>query len=56
MVALNKNATATTLPLARFSEMLTGVRQGRDVTTGTVYRLDGTVTLPARGALVLELQ
>lgn len=56
MVALNKNATVITLPLARFGEMLAGVRQGRDVVTGTVHRLEGTVTLPARSALVLELE
>ncbi|AVR98315.1 glycoside hydrolase family 13 protein [Pseudoduganella armeniaca] len=57
MVALNKNAAATTLPLARFGEMLAGIKRGRDVASGAVFDLaQDTVTLPARSALILELE
>lgn len=59
MVALNKNRTATALERDRFREMLAGVTQGTDVITGTTYHLDGPdgkLVLPARTALILELQ
>jgi glycosidase len=55
MVALNKNKTQVVLDTARFVEMLKGIRQGKDVMTGQVHVLDKTVTLPARSALILEL-
>ncbi len=56
MVILNKNKAETTLPTARFAEMLAGVHEGWDVATGKRYALDGTLTLPPRSALILELQ
>jgi glycosidase len=56
MVILNKNKADTPLELARFAEMLGGVHAGVDVATGARYALDGSVTLPARTALILELQ
>ncbi|WUR12257.1 glycoside hydrolase family 13 protein [[Empedobacter] haloabium] len=57
MVALNKNASATVLPLARFGEGLAGMKRGRDVASGAVFDLtQDTVTLPARSALILELE
>jgi hypothetical protein len=56
MVALNKNERPVTLPTSRFHEMLAGVRTGTDVITGVTYHLDGSVTLPARTAVILELQ
>ncbi|QGZ39435.1 glycosidase [Pseudoduganella flava] len=56
MVALNKNRQAVTLDAARFGEMLHGVTQGRDVITGQTYPLAGSIALPARTALILELQ
>jgi glycosidase len=55
MVALNKNKTEMTLDTARFVEMLKGVKQGKDVISGKSVSLDGKVTLPARSALILEL-
>jgi glycosidase len=55
MVALNKNKTEMTLDTARFVEMLKGVKQGRDVISGKTVSLDGKVTLPARSALIVEL-
>jgi len=56
MVVLNKNGTATDLELERFSEMLRDVKEGKDVATGHIYSLSGTTKLPARSALILELQ
>lgn len=57
MVALNKNPGATALPLARFGEGLAGMKRGRDVVSGAVFDLSGdTVALPARSALILELE
>jgi neopullulanase len=56
MVALNKNTAATKLSTDRFREMLSGARSGTDVLTGVVYGLDGSITLPARSVLVLEVK
>jgi len=56
MVALNKNTSATKLSTDRFREMLSGARSGTDVLTGAVYGLDGSITLPARSVLVLEVK
>jgi glycosidase len=56
MVALNKNRSDTTLPTARFQEMLNGARAGVDVISGQRVSLDGQVTLPARSALILEIE
>jgi glycosidase len=56
MVILNKNKTETSLPTARFAEMLGSARAGVDVVSGKRYALDGAVTVPPRAALVLEVQ
>jgi len=56
MVALNKNKTATTLSTARFHEMLGTARSGVDVISGQRVSLDGQVKLPARSALILEIE
>jgi glycosidase len=56
MVAFNKNKTDTVLKTARFHEMLDGVRSGVDVATGRRVSLDGEVKLPARSALILEIE
>ena len=56
MVALNKNNTDTVLKTARFHEMLNGVRAGVDVISGQRVSLDGEVKLPARSALILEIE
>ena len=55
LVALNKNAHAVALPVARFHEMLAGVRGGTDVVSGQRHALDTTLAVPARGTLILEL-
>ncbi|NVM75239.1 glycosidase [Duganella sp. SG902] len=56
MVALNKNKTDIALPTARFHEMLSGVRSGVDVISGQRVSLDGQIKLPARSALILEIE
>ena len=56
MVAFNKNRQPTTLDLGRFQEMLTPGSTGTDVLTGQRISLATTLTLPARSALILEIE
>lgn len=56
MVVLNKNATASTLATARFSEMLGPHSKGQDVISGQRFELSQSLTIPARGVLVLEVK
>lgn len=56
MVALSKNNKEVELELARFSEMLDGVTKGQDVLSGQSYSLTKSVKVPAKGALVLEVE
>lgn len=56
MVVLNKNSTASTLALARFAEMLAPGAQGTDVISGQRFELSQSLTIPARGVLVLEVK
>jgi glycosidase len=56
MVAFNKTLAAAVLPVARFHEMLAGVKAGVDVISGKTFSLDTALTLPARSVVVLELQ
>jgi glycosidase len=55
LVAFNNNAKEMVLDTERFREMLTGVAGGTDALSGKRYDLRGKFTLPARAALVLEL-
>lgn len=55
MVAFNNNPGEKVLKAARFREMLAGVSGGVDVLTGARFDLRSEVKLPARSALVLEL-
>jgi glycosidase len=55
MVAFNKNATAVSLPTARFQEMLKGAKSGVDAITGKTFDLSGALSLPARSVVILEL-
>ena len=56
MVILNKNLTDYKLDLNRFEEMLKGVQQGTDVLSGTLYKLEESLKLPANAPLILELK
>ncbi|HEY0953554.1 MAG TPA: glycoside hydrolase family 13 protein [Roseateles sp.] len=55
MVVLSKNAAATTLDTRRFSDMLTRRSTGTDVITSQRHNLAATLTVPPRGALVLDV-
>lgn len=55
MVAFNKNDTATPVDTSYYHQMLDGYTRGTDVITGKRYPLD-ELAIPARGALILELQ
>ena len=55
MVAFNKNKTQAVLPVARFGEMLGGVKSGVDVISGKTFSLDSALTLPPRAVVILEL-
>jgi len=55
MVAFNKNPAQAVLPVARFNEMLAGVKSGVDVISGKTFSLDTALTLPARSVVILEL-
>jgi glycosidase len=56
MVAMNKSREAVTLPTARFHEMLAGITSARDVLSGHTVDLHESLTVPARGVLLLELK
>lgn len=55
MVALNRNAGATPLPLDRFDAFLRG-RSARDALTGKPVVLGKTLELPAMSATLLEIE
>ena len=56
MVALNRNADDTALRLDRFADSLGGARAGRDALSGRHVALDGTLRLPAKTPVILELE
>ena len=55
MIVLSKNSSVTELDTRRFNDMLTPRSVGTDVITGQRHELGRTLTLPARSALVLEV-
>lgn len=56
LVALNSGHEAIALDLERYSERLEGYEEGLNILDGERYRLSNGLTVPARGALVLELE
>jgi glycosidase len=56
MVIFNKNAKDTAVDMARYAEITEGYKTGTDVVTSKVYNVRGTMTVPAKTALVLELE
>ena len=57
MVALNNSDTdAKSISLDRYGEMLQGVKSGKDVVTGKVYPLQNSLSIPAKSALILEVE
>jgi glycosidase len=55
MVVLNKSKEQASIDTDYYHERLKGYRQGTDVITGETYSVDGTMDVPARSALILEL-
>ncbi len=55
MVILNKNDEPTSLDLSRFAEHIAGAQSGTDVLSGQQYTMQGSIDLPARTPLILEL-
>ncbi|MBD2715357.1 cyclomaltodextrinase N-terminal domain-containing protein [Microvirga sp. STR05] len=56
MVATNSTDKAAALPTARFSERMSGFSKARNVLTNEALSSLSTIQLPAKTALVLELQ
>lgn len=56
MVVLNRNDKATDLETGKFSERTNGFDYGKDVVSGTIFPLDPGIRIPARSALVFELE
>ncbi len=55
MIVLGRNDAPTELPLDRFAEGLKGATTARNALTGTPVALGKTMTVPAHGALILDL-
>ena len=56
MVVMNKQAQAVTLDLARFHEVLPAHTTATEVVSGKTITLHNTLTVPARGTLVLDIR
>ncbi len=56
MVVANNNDTESTVKTERFTERIKGFTKARNVLTGEVITSIGNLTIPAKTALVLELQ
>jgi glycosidase len=56
MVALNKNAEATSLQLGRFADFVGKGTQARDAITGRTVKLGETLLLPGKSATLLEIK
>lgn len=56
MVILNNSPESRELDLARYAEGLKGSKTGRDIISGTQYDLKGTLSIPGKSPLILELK
>ncbi|MFL5742113.1 MAG: glycoside hydrolase family 13 protein [Flavisolibacter sp.] len=55
LVMLNGSLTDQVVSMDRFTDITSGYRSGRDVLTSNVFDLGNTITVPAKGELILEL-
>jgi glycosidase len=55
MVMMNTNTEPKVLETERFREMLKGKRSGKEVVTGQAFQDLSTVSVPAKGILIIEL-
>jgi glycosidase len=56
LVILNERTSEQTLEMGRFSDIIQEYTSGRDVITSTTIDLKKTITIPAKGEYILELQ
>ncbi len=56
MVVLNKRRETAVLPATRFAEILPAGSTGTDALTGQTQDLSAAITVPARGAVVLDIK
>lgn len=55
LVILNGTDKEQALPMARFREVLNGYTTGKDVVSGKIMSVEGTLTIPEREVYVLDL-
>jgi neopullulanase len=55
MVVLSKASEPVTLDTRRFAQMLPPAARGTDILTGTAHELGGTLVVPPRSAMVIEI-
>ncbi len=56
MVVMNKNEKPASLELGRFSDMIGSARNGKDILTGQTQLIGKSLAIPAKSAMVLELE
>jgi glycosidase len=56
MVILNRNEQSTQLALARFEGLMHGHKNALDVLSNSQIRLEPSIKIPAKGAMILELR
>ena len=56
MVILSKSDQVTELPLDRFAEMLEGASSGKDILTEKTFPLEGSIQVPGKTPMILELK
>lgn len=56
MVVMNKNSNAVSINTKRFSEIIKERKQGINILTGEKLSIDREITIPAKSALILEIQ
>lgn len=55
MVVLNKDANAKLLDVADYQEVLKGSVSGKDVLTGKYFKNANTINVPAKTAIIIEI-
>ncbi|MFL5772169.1 MAG: cyclomaltodextrinase C-terminal domain-containing protein, partial [Flavisolibacter sp.] len=55
LVILNGSITDQTVSMDRFNDITSGYSSGRDVITSELFDIKKTITIPAKGEYILEL-
>ncbi|MDD5185778.1 MAG: cyclomaltodextrinase C-terminal domain-containing protein, partial [Paludibacter sp.] len=56
MIIANNNVQPTELNLGRFGEMLSGKREGIEITTAKIYSLESPIRISSKTVLILEIK